>query len=82
MREPPALEVLESYMREVAHLELVASCSNALCSIRQRLQRLYPGQHELKLITEPDTFLIALSLQFAPQLLPTRWKLQCLLVDA
>ncbi|SMC00336.1 two component transcriptional regulator, LytTR family [Hymenobacter roseosalivarius DSM 11622] len=28
--EPPALEVLESYVREVAHLELVASCSNAL----------------------------------------------------
>ncbi|MDB5235751.1 MAG: response regulator transcription factor [Hymenobacter sp.] len=28
--EPPALEVLESYVREVAHLELVASCDNAL----------------------------------------------------
>ncbi|SMC00337.1 signal transduction histidine kinase, LytS [Hymenobacter roseosalivarius DSM 11622] len=40
---------------------------SGLGSIRQRLQRLYPGQHELKLITEPDTFLIALSLQFAPQ---------------
>lgn len=28
--EPPALEVLESYIREVAHLELVGSCANAL----------------------------------------------------
>jgi len=28
--EPPALEVLESYVREVADLELVASCGNAL----------------------------------------------------
>ncbi|WP_324672200.1 LytTR family DNA-binding domain-containing protein [Hymenobacter sp. GOD-10R] len=28
--EPPALEVLESYVREVAHLELVAKCDNAL----------------------------------------------------
>jgi DNA-binding LytR/AlgR family response regulator len=28
--EPPALEVLESYVREVAHLELVATCGNAL----------------------------------------------------
>jgi DNA-binding LytR/AlgR family response regulator len=28
--EPPALEVLESYIREVAHLELIASCDNAL----------------------------------------------------
>ena len=28
--EPPALEVLEAYVREVAHLELVASCDNAL----------------------------------------------------
>ncbi len=28
--EPPALEVLESYVREVAQLELVATCDNAL----------------------------------------------------
>ncbi|TGE20975.1 LytR/AlgR family response regulator transcription factor [Hymenobacter metallicola] len=28
--EPPALEVLESYVREVDHLELVATCGNAL----------------------------------------------------
>lgn len=28
--EPPALEVLESYVREVAHLELVGTCENAL----------------------------------------------------
>ncbi|PJJ60954.1 LytR/AlgR family response regulator transcription factor [Hymenobacter chitinivorans] len=28
--EPPALEVLESYIREVSHLELVGSCANAL----------------------------------------------------
>ncbi|MCC3158937.1 LytTR family DNA-binding domain-containing protein [Hymenobacter sp. 15J16-1T3B] len=28
--EPPALEVLESYVREVAHLQLVGTCQNAL----------------------------------------------------
>ena len=28
--EPPALEVLAAYIREVAHLELVATCDNAL----------------------------------------------------
>ncbi len=28
--EPPALEVLESYVREVAQLELVGTCANAL----------------------------------------------------
>ena len=28
--EPPALEVLETYVGEVAHLELVGSCGNAL----------------------------------------------------
>ncbi|GAB3879476.1 LytTR family DNA-binding domain-containing protein [Hymenobacter segetis] len=28
--EPPALEVLAAYVREVAHLELVATCDNAL----------------------------------------------------
>ncbi|GAB2965343.1 LytTR family DNA-binding domain-containing protein [Hymenobacter coalescens] len=28
--EPPALEILESYVREVAHLELVGTCQNAL----------------------------------------------------
>ena len=28
--EPPALEVLQAYIREVAHLELVGSCGNAL----------------------------------------------------
>jgi len=28
--EPPALEVLESYVREVAHLELLGTCGNAL----------------------------------------------------
>ncbi len=28
--EPPALEVLETYVREVAQLELVGSCANAL----------------------------------------------------
>ncbi len=28
--EPPALEVLEAYVREVAQLELVGTCSNAL----------------------------------------------------
>lgn len=28
--EPPALEVLEGYVRQVAHLELVGSCGDAL----------------------------------------------------
>jgi len=28
--EPPALEVLKSYVREMAHLELVGTCGNAL----------------------------------------------------
>jgi DNA-binding LytR/AlgR family response regulator len=28
--EPPALEVLESYVREVTHLQLVGTCENAL----------------------------------------------------
>lgn len=28
--EPPALEVLEAHLREVAHLELVGTCGNAL----------------------------------------------------
>ncbi|MCB2408794.1 LytR/AlgR family response regulator transcription factor [Hymenobacter lucidus] len=28
--EPPALEVLQSYIQEVSHLELVATCGNAL----------------------------------------------------
>ncbi|WP_310391737.1 sensor histidine kinase [Hymenobacter sp.] len=41
-----------------------------LRSIRQRLARLYPGRHELKIVSEPDTFLIALHLQLAPAALP------------
>ena len=37
-----------------------------LRTLRQRLQRLYPDRHELKIVAEPDTFLVALRLQFAP----------------
>ena len=37
-----------------------------LSSIRARLTRLYPGQHELKLVAEPDTFLVVLQLRLAP----------------
>ncbi|GAB3879472.1 hypothetical protein GCM10028824_43030 [Hymenobacter segetis] len=34
--------------------------------VRERLARLYPGRHELKVVSEPDTFLIALRLWLAP----------------
>jgi len=37
-----------------------------LRSIRQRLEHLYPGRHELKILTEADTFVIVLNLQLAP----------------
>ena len=37
-----------------------------LRTLRQRLERLYPGHHELKIVAEPDTFLVALRLRFAP----------------
>ena len=37
-----------------------------LRTLRQRLERLYPGRHELKIVAEPDTFLVALRLRFAP----------------
>lgn len=41
-----------------------------LSSVRRRLARLYPARFELKVVSEPDTFLISLHLQFAPQPLP------------
>ena len=34
--------------------------------IRQRLARLYPDRHELKVVAEPDTLLIALQVRLAP----------------
>ena len=37
-----------------------------LRALRERLSRLYPGRHELKIVAEPDTFLVALQLRFAP----------------
>ncbi len=37
-----------------------------LRSVRQRLAHFYPGRHGLKVVVEPDTFLIALHLQLAP----------------
>ncbi len=46
--------------------------SAGLASIRQRLARLYPGRHELKVVTEPDAFLIALHLWLAPTAQPSR----------
>lgn len=39
-----------------------------LSGLRQRLTRLYPGRHQLKVVTEPDTFLVALRLRPAPPL--------------
>lgn len=43
-----------------------------LHSIRERLARLYPGRHRLKVLPEPDTLLVALHLQVAatPAALP------------
>ena len=37
-----------------------------LRTLRERLNRLYPGRHELKLVAEPDSFLAALHLHTAP----------------
>ena len=37
--EPPALEVLETYVREVAQLELVGTCGNALDAFARLLQK-------------------------------------------
>ncbi|WP_167856582.1 sensor histidine kinase [Hymenobacter metallicola] len=37
-----------------------------LRNVRERLARLYPGQHELKMVTEPDTFLVVVHLRRAP----------------
>ncbi|HEX8505466.1 MAG TPA: sensor histidine kinase [Hymenobacter sp.] len=37
-----------------------------LRSVRERLARLYPHRHELKMVTEPDTFLVVLHLRRAP----------------
>jgi hypothetical protein len=48
-----------------------------LHSIRERLARLYPGRHELKLVAEPDTFLVVLHLQRTPAnapLVPTETR--------
>ncbi|WP_201981805.1 sensor histidine kinase [Hymenobacter rubidus] len=37
-----------------------------LASIRERLARLYPGRHKMRLVSEPDTLLASLHLQLAP----------------
>ena len=37
-----------------------------LRTLRERLHRLYPNRHELKLVAEPDSFLAALHLQLEP----------------
>ena len=39
-----------------------------LNSLRQRLARLYPNRHALKIVAEPDSFLAVLSLHFTPVL--------------
>lgn len=39
---------------------------SGLGRVRQRLAHLYPGQHELKILTEPDTFQVSLKLRLAP----------------
>lgn len=41
-----------------------------LSRIRQRLARLYPDRHELKVVAEPDMLLIALQVRLAPPLPP------------
>ncbi|PJJ60955.1 sensor histidine kinase [Hymenobacter chitinivorans] len=37
-----------------------------LTALRQRLERLYPGRHELKLLADPDTFFVVLHLPLTP----------------
>ena len=39
-----------------------------LSRIRQRLARLYPDRHELKVVAEPNMLLIALQVRLAPPL--------------
>lgn len=39
---------------------------NDLRCLRQRLASLYPGRHDLKILTEPDTFFVVLQLRLAP----------------
>lgn len=56
------LKVINSQLAEAAGYREGAG----LRGIRQRLARLYPGRHELKILTEPDTFLIVLHLRSAP----------------
>jgi len=41
-----------------------------LRALQQRLDRLYPGRHELKIVAEPDTFLAALHVQTVPAARP------------
>ncbi|HEX8326503.1 MAG TPA: histidine kinase [Hymenobacter sp.] len=38
-----------------------------LYAVRQRLARLYPGQHDLKIVREPDAEIVTLQLQLAAQ---------------
>lgn len=40
--------------------------SHGLHCLRQRLAHLYPARHELKILTEPDTFFVVLQLELAP----------------
>lgn len=42
----------------------------AFANIRERLARLYPGHHRLKVLPEPDSLLVALHLQLAPASAP------------
>ena len=46
--------------------------------LRQRLARLYPGRHGLRVVAEPDSFLVALHLRAAPPRLPAPEQLQAI----
>ena len=49
--------------------KLPAAVGPELDRLRQRLEHLYPARHTLKTVTEPDTFLVTLSLQLTPPVL-------------
>ena len=60
--------VIFKVINSQAATEPTTSDGPGLSSLRQRLTRLYPGRHQLKVVTEPDTFLVALRLRPAPPL--------------
>ncbi|WP_324672198.1 hypothetical protein [Hymenobacter sp. GOD-10R] len=58
-----------------SNTESDASPDLGLSSIRQRLQLLYPHQHELKVVSEPDTLLLVLHVQLTHALPPALTEL-------